>query len=184
MCVDHFEMNPSDGGHHDRFVAMNFVKRAASERTLRADGCPPFRVVILSEMESTTQACQAALRRTMEKYHGNCRIILVTSSLSAVIAPLRSRCLCIRVGAPSADETVTALMRVADEHDVVLPHTLAVAIADDAGGNMRRALLSLQAVVAMNRCVSCSCSRCAYNTIRIVCAANVDLHLSHSFVEG
>lgn len=51
---------------------------------------------------------QSALRRTMEKYTSSLRVILCANSTSKIIGPIRSRCLLLRVGAPS-DDQVSAL---------------------------------------------------------------------------
>ena len=42
----------------------------------------------------------------MEKYMKQCRIILTAETLGRIIKPLRSRCLMIRVPAPSYDQIV------------------------------------------------------------------------------
>ena len=61
-------------------------------------------VVVIHEADSLTRDAQAALRRTMEKYMSNMRLILCANSTSKLIAPIRSRCLLMRVAAPSEDE--------------------------------------------------------------------------------
>ena len=61
-------------------------------------------VVVLTEVDHMTKDAQHALRRTMEKYMATCRVILCTNSTSKVIPAIRSRCLGIRVAAPSVDE--------------------------------------------------------------------------------
>lgn len=53
------------------------------------------------EAENLTKDAQHALRRTMEKYASTCKIILCCESSSRIIDPLRSRCMIIRVPAPS-----------------------------------------------------------------------------------
>ena len=40
----------------------------------------------------------------MEKYVGSCRLILCCNSTSRVIPAIRSRCLAVRVAAPTIDE--------------------------------------------------------------------------------
>ena len=69
-------------------------------------------VVIINEADSLTRDAQAALRRTMEKYMSNMRIILCANSTSRLIAPIKSRCLLVRVAAPDEGE-VSGRARVA-----------------------------------------------------------------------
>ena len=60
--------------------------------------------MIINEADSLSRDAQAALRRTMEKYMSNMRIILCANSTSRLIAPIKSRCLLMRVAAPNSDE--------------------------------------------------------------------------------
>lgn len=61
-------------------------------------------VVIINEADALSRDAQAALRRTMEKYSTNIRIIMCANSTSKIISPIRSRCLLVRVAAPEEDE--------------------------------------------------------------------------------
>ena len=120
-------------------------------------------VVVINEADTLSRDAQAALRRTMEKYMSNLRIILCAKSTSRLIAPIRSRCLLIRVAAPSTEEVIilgasclcqitcipqmqTVLEHVAKKLKFDLPPEASSQIAEDAAGNMRKALLVFEAL--------------------------------------
>ena len=69
------------------------------------------KVVVLHQVDRLSKQAQAALRRTMEKYAVTCRLILCCDSPSKLIAPLRSRCLGIRVAAPCEDEVCMTIRK-------------------------------------------------------------------------
>lgn len=70
----------------------------------REDANDQLLVVVIDQADELTREAQAALRRTMEKYTTNLRLILCCNSLSKLIAPLRSRCLILRVPRPTLPE--------------------------------------------------------------------------------
>ncbi len=66
-------------------------------------------MVVITEADKLSKDAQHALRRIMEKYMGNCRYILCCNSTNKVISPLRSRCLSIRVAAPTIQEVLACM---------------------------------------------------------------------------
>lgn len=140
----HVEMNPSDVGNNDRYVVGEIIKEMARNRPVTTDGKRGFKVLILNEVDRLSKEAQHSLRRTMEKYSAACRLILCCTNISKVIEPVRSRCLCIRVAAPSNDSIKSALSKVAAAEGFVLPDGLATRLADESDRNLRRALLSLE----------------------------------------
>lgn len=102
-------VNPSDAGIYDRVVITDIIKQIAQTNVIDAGGQRDFRVIVLSEVDELTKDAQHALRRTMEKYVATCRLILCVNSTSRVIPAIKSRCLGIRVAAPTLDETVKIL---------------------------------------------------------------------------
>src|ERR1700735_3602894 len=106
-------------------------------------------VVVINEADNLTREAQSALRRTMEKYSPNLRLILVANSSTKILAPIRSRCLLVRVAAPHLDDMVSVLQNVANKENLerVAPGVLEK-IAGESKRNLRRALLMLEAVYA------------------------------------
>jgi len=100
--------------------------------------------VILNDADCLSRQAQAALRRTMEKYMGTCRIFMCVECLSKVIAPLRSRCVCVRIPAPSVEDISGVLHQVARKEKIKLPEQLATNIAYQSNRDLRRALLMLE----------------------------------------
>jgi len=141
----HIEVNPSDCGIYDRVVIQELIKNVASAHQLNTEGQREFKVVVLTEVDRLTKDAQHALRRTMEKHMATCRVILVTNSTSKVIPAIRSRCLAVRVAAPSHQDIVTAITVVAKKEGCSLPKELATRIAEKSGRNLRRAILMAEA---------------------------------------
>eukprot|EP01062_Namystynia_karyoxenos_P015527 TRINITY_DN15628_c0_g1_i1.p1 TRINITY_DN15628_c0_g1~~TRINITY_DN15628_c0_g1_i1.p1 ORF type:complete len:394 (+),score=153.31 TRINITY_DN15628_c0_g1_i1:81-1184(+) len=142
VSTKHLEVNPSDVGIYDRAIAMDLIKGIAESGNVDRYG---FKTVVINEADQLTKTAQQALRRTMEKYMRQCRIILVANSLSRIIPPLRSRCLAIRVPLPEQNVIQRVVTETAKREKLVMPEQLAAELARASGGNLRRALLLAEA---------------------------------------
>ncbi|KAG0379893.1 MAG: P-loop containing nucleoside triphosphate hydrolase protein [Linnemannia gamsii] len=141
----HLEVNPSDVGNYDRVVIQDLLKEVAQTQQVDAAAQKRFKVVVIHEADLLTRDAQAGLRRTMEKYMGNLRIIMCCNTTSKIIGPIQSRCLLVRVGAPTPSEMVKVMHKVVKkEHCGPLPENLAFRLAEESGRNLRRALLMLE----------------------------------------
>ncbi|XP_037936414.1 replication factor C subunit 3 [Teleopsis dalmanni] len=141
----HLEVNPSDAGIYDRVVVIDLIKQVAQTQQIDVNGQRDFKVIVLSEVDELTKDAQHALRRTMEKYVATCRIILSVNSTSRVIPAIRSRCLGIRVAAPTVDEMYIVLQATCKRENLQLPRELAMRIIEKSDRNLRRAILNLEA---------------------------------------
>ena len=74
-----------------------------------------------------------------------CRIILCANSTSKVIPAIQSRCLLVRVPAPTQDEIISILQNIAKKENCSLPFELAEKIALKSNRNLRRAILLTEA---------------------------------------
>lgn len=141
----HLEVNPSDAGNSDRVVIQEMLKTVAQSQQLETSSQRDFKVVLLTEVDKLTKDAQHALRRTMEKYMSTCRLILCCNSTSKVIPPIRSRCLAVRVPAPSIEDICSVLSTVCRKEGLALPSTLARRLAEKSCRNLRKALLMCEA---------------------------------------
>lgn len=142
----HLEVTPSDMGNNDRLVIQQLLKETAETQQVDLNAKQRFKVVIINEADSLSRDAQAALRRTMEKYTKNIRLILLTNSTSNIIAPIRSRTLLVRVAAPTRSDIVNVLAKVARKEHVDLENADATLekIAEQCDRNLRKALLILE----------------------------------------
>ena len=142
----HIEVNPSDAGFYDRVVIQELIKTTASAQQITTTtNDKEFKVVIITDVDRLSKDAQHALRRTMEKYMTTCRIILCANSTSKVIPAIQSRCLLVRIPAPTHDEIITVLQAIAKKENCPLPVDLAQRVAEKSNRNLRRAILLLEA---------------------------------------
>ncbi|KAF2460254.1 activator 1 38 kDa subunit [Lineolata rhizophorae] len=152
--VYHMEITPSDVGQYDRVVVQDLLKEVAQTQQVDLSARQRFKVVVINEADYLTRDAQAALRRTMEKYSPNLRLVLLANSTANIIAPIRSRTLLVRVAAPTEDEIVSVLTKVGTKERYDIVEGLNKRIAKESGRNLRKALLMLEAVYAQNENVS------------------------------
>ncbi|KAK6500825.1 Replication factor C (RF-C) subunit [Arthrobotrys conoides] len=151
--IYHLEITPSDVGNYDRVVIQDLLKEVAQTQQVDLAAKQRFKVVVINEADHLTRDAQAALRRTMEKYSPNLRLILLANSTANIIAPIRSRTLLVRVAAPTTDEIVDVLKGVGRIERLEVKDGLCKRIAVESGRNLRRALLMFEAVYAQNEVV-------------------------------
>ncbi|KAJ8506616.1 hypothetical protein OPV22_007502 [Ensete ventricosum] len=140
----HVEMNPSDAGFQDRYIVQEIIKEMARNRPVDTKGKKGFKVLVLNEVDKLSREAQHSLRRTMEKYSASCRLILCCNSSSKVTEAVRSRCLNIRVNAPTEEQIIKVLEFIGKKENLQLPPGLTARIAAQSNRNLRRAILSFE----------------------------------------
>ncbi|QPG75029.1 hypothetical protein FOA43_002369 [Brettanomyces nanus] len=174
----HLEITPSDMGNNDRIVIQDLLKDVGQTESIDFAGLlhnddkkivsnnkKKFKVVVINEAELLSRDAQAALRRTMEKFSANIRLILVCNSTSSIIDPIKSRTLAVRVGLATFKETSDVFQNILKhEHmadssfpeDEVERQASFQKVYESAEGNLRMGIMMLEALYMNNEHVTCS----------------------------
>ena len=112
------------------------------------------RIIFLDEADSLTDDAQSALRRTMEQFADNTRFILSCNYSSKIIDPIQSRCAVFRFSPLSEAAVRGQIKDVAAAENIELTEDGLDALVYAAGGDMRRAINSLQAAATTGEVVN------------------------------
>jgi len=137
----HIEICPADAGIHDRIVIQELVKQVAGTGQFNAEKQKQFKVIVITEANRLSKDAQHALRRTMEKFTAYCRLILLSESISKLIPALRSRCLGIRIEAPTEDVIRNVINQTCNQETFEMSDEQVDRITKLSGRNLRKALL-------------------------------------------
>jgi len=135
-------------------LIVNFkyiLKWYASLRPLDAE----FKLMVFEDAHMLSREAQQALRRIMERTSTTCRFIFTTTNPSAIIPAISSRCLPLFFAPLNQDVILNHLMEIREKEAAGSP-----SCSDDdldlivqaAEGDMRRAVLLLQAAFQSGRC--------------------------------
>jgi replication factor C subunit 3/5 len=134
------QLNASDDRGID--VVREQIKTFASTKTMFSSG---FKLVVLDEADSMTQAAQSALRRIIEKYTTNVRFCLVCNYASKIIPAIQSRCTRFRFSPLHPDQILPRLQYVVQNEQVNVTEDGMETLIRLAKGDMRNVLNVLQA---------------------------------------
>ncbi|XP_071798243.1 replication factor C subunit 4-like [Asterias amurensis] len=145
------ELNASDerGIQVIRDKVKTFAQQTAGGT--RPDGrpCPAFKIIILDEADSMTNAAQSALRRTMEKQSKNTRFCLICNYVSRIIEPLTSRCSKFRFKPLSKDILKRRLEEICRKEGAKCGEEAIDAIISTSEGDLRKAITFLQSAARL-----------------------------------
>jgi len=140
------ELNASD--ERGINVVRETVKTFARTRSM---GEVPFKILILDESDNMTGDAQQALRRTMERYTETARFILIANYSGKIIEPIQSRCAPFRFTYLPREDHDAYLRRIAESEKVNLLDDGIDATFEICGGDLRRAVNTLQAAASLGK---------------------------------
>ena len=133
------ELNASDA--RGIGVVRTYIKDFAKTK-------PPsdisFKILILDEADNMTAPAQQALRRTMEKYTRNCRMILICNYSNKIIPPIQSRCVVFRFSYLNNDDIKERVKYIANQEKINISSDGLNALVEVSKGDCRRAINYLQ----------------------------------------
>jgi replication factor C small subunit len=137
--ITYLELNASDARGID--VIRTYIKDFAKAKPPIEI---PFKILILDEADNMTAPAQQALRRTMEKYTRNCRMILICNYSNKIIPPIQSRCVVFRFSPLHKEDIKERIEYIAEKENIKLTTDGIIAIVDVSQGDCRRAINYLQ----------------------------------------
>ncbi|XBW38163.1 hypothetical protein QEN19_003758 [Hanseniaspora menglaensis] len=150
----HIEITPSDlGFSNDKIVIQELIKELGStshqftptsSSTTGETQHVRFKTIVINDANKLSKAAQHALRRTIEKYSKNIRIIMCCETLSNIIDPIRSRMLNVRLSAPSQPEFQNIVKDVSLKESVTMGDIFINKLSVLCRGNIRLGLLTLE----------------------------------------
>lgn len=144
------ELNASD--ERGISIVREKVKQFAAAAVGQPQGgypCPPYKLLILDEADSMTQDAQNALRRTMETYSKVTRFCFICNYVSRIIEPLASRCAKFRFKPLHREIMTNRINFICEKEGVQLDEGAMQALSMASGGDLRRAITTLQSAVRL-----------------------------------
>ncbi|KJP86402.1 hypothetical protein AK88_03955 [Plasmodium fragile] len=151
----HLELQCFELGTKDKIIVQNVIKELCSYKSSASffSKTPMYRIFVFKDAEFLSEGAQAGLRRTLETYIRNARVILHLEHLSKIIEPLKSRCICIRVPLPTEQEIFGVLKDISENEHVPDPfcsEDFFKTLINKHGRNLRKCIMALEMTVYSN----------------------------------
>lgn len=139
------ELNASDerGIKIVRDKIIKFAKLSMGEADPNY-ACPPFRMIILDEVDAMTKDAQGALRKVMEDNIETTRFILICNYKSDIIDAIKSRCTKFKFSAINPENAVSRLRDISDNEGLNITDDAIRMIAETGKGDIRSSINMLQ----------------------------------------
>ncbi len=138
---EHHIIIEPNSNNFDKYLIQYIVKEYAKSKPLCIyDKNTNFKVVQINSLDNLSYYAQTSLRRTIEKYSKTCKFIMWCNSLSKIIEPLKSRCLCIHIPNQSTDDLYDWLLNISLLENIKLSHNSIENIIHSSNGNLREIL--------------------------------------------
>ncbi|ORD96038.1 RFC5 [Hepatospora eriocheir] len=142
--------DPSEYGYRDRVIIQSLIKNIASTKTLNGflTGKKEYniRIILIDKAESLSTDAQAALRRTMEIHSETIRVFMISTEISRLIDPIRSRCILVRMRSFTKEELVQIGMDILNKEGLKFDVSLIEDLANNSHGDSKKFINTLEMV--------------------------------------
>lgn len=143
----HIVIEPNNN-NFDKYLIQNIVKEYAKWIPISDvfGGNKQFKIVLINNVDNLTYYAQMSLRRTMEKNSRTCRFLMVCNAISKLIDPLKSRCICVRIPAPTEEEIIQTIIETSihEKYNISLDELYKIMHYSD--GHIKHTMLALDCV--------------------------------------
>lgn len=134
------ELNASD----DR--GINVVREQITTFSKKAinNVYPPYKIIILDEVDAMTSDAQSALRKIIEEFSSITRFCLICNYINNIISPIISRCVCFRFLPIDKRSTMNKLQEICVQEEIGISNNIIEEIIDISEGDLRKSITFLQ----------------------------------------
>jgi replication factor C subunit 3/5 len=111
---------------------------------------PPFKLIILDEIDAMTEDAQAILRKVIEKYVNNARFCFICNYLKKINPAIQSRCVIFRFNPISYEMMHKFSINVCENENIKIKKRALELVIKKSNGDLRRLLNYLQSLYMHN----------------------------------
>jgi replication factor C subunit 3/5 len=111
---------------------------------------PPFKLIILDEIDAMTEDAQAILRKVIEKYVNNARFCFICNYLKKINPAIQSRCVIFRFNPISYDMMYKFSVNICENEKIKIKKRALELVIKKSNGDLRKLLNYLQSLYMHN----------------------------------
>jgi replication factor C subunit 3/5 len=127
-------------------VRDKIIKFAKNSGLSEEIGTPPFKLIILDEIDAMTDDAQAILRKVIEKYVNNVRFCFICNYLKKINPAIQSRCVIFRFNPIPRIEMYEYVKKICNNENMKITKNAIELIIKRTNGDMRKLLNILQSL--------------------------------------
>ena len=172
----HYQINPSTHNFYDRMLIKTFTSEVLKYKILTG---VKYRILVIEDADLLTQEAQESLRRTMELYISTCRFIFLVNNDGKLIDPLYSRCVKVRLPAPTNEDMLKILTGITKKENVGIPPEILSSIILHSKRNIGKGISYLEQYILRNPILNEPFNREDYDV-----AWEISLKIITTIIEG